>query len=193
MLEQPASQQVVTDMYALKHSETPQCSHSTQSKPSGLCVITVGNTLRGDDGVAVKICNNVPLPVFKDVCRFDLGTYTSYLGACLQGHKAAIIIDSTSNSRAPGSITIVDLNAYLEDESGGNLTIRSTHGLSLVDELKLLKEVGTLPERLMLLGVEVKDAESEKVSLDLQSKVPQLVSNLSFVVERIMETLKKNA
>lgn len=180
-------------MYALKHSEYPQCSHSDQEIPSGLCIITIGNNLRGDDGIAMKICDKLPPTLADDVCRFDLGTYTSYLGSCLQGHKAAIIIDSTSNSCTPGSITIVDLKAYLEDQKGSPLGVKTTHGFSLVDELKLLSEVSELPDRLMLLGVEVKDVNSEKVSPALQSKVPQLVSNLSFLVERILETLKKNA
>lgn len=180
-------------MYALKHEEFPQCPHFQEVQPSGLCLITVGNTLRGDDGIAVKLCDKLPEPVLNDICRFDLGPYTSYLGACLHGHKGAIIIDATLNTGTPGSITMIDLNALIEDDGKINTIIKSTHGFSLVDELRALKEISELPERLILLGVETGNVNSESISPMLQAKLPQLVSNLPFIVARILETLKKNA
>lgn len=179
------------DMYAKQQLSPPRCPHSGQQEATGLCIITVGNSLRGDDGIAAELCDKVPQRVLEDVCRFDLGTYTSYLTDCLQGHTAAIIIDSTCDGLPPGSVTIVDLNAMLEEP---NLSIKSTHGMSVADELKLASQLGVLPSRLIFFGVEIGDVDwDENISPQLQAKLPQLVSNLSFMIARILEALKKNA
>lgn len=178
-------------MYARKHPVEPQCCHSAAAEPIGLCIVTVGNSLRGDDGIASAMCDQLPPRVLSDVCRFDLGTYTSYLSDCLKGHKAAIIIDSTCDGLSPGSVSIIDLNSVLE---GPSLDIKSTHGFSVVDELKLASQLGALPNRLIFFGVEICETnKKDQISPALKAKLPQLASNLAFLVERILETLRKDA
>ncbi|MCC7530221.1 MAG: hydrogenase maturation protease [Candidatus Melainabacteria bacterium] len=153
--------------------------------------MTVGNALRGDDGIAAALCENLPAAVLSDVCVFNLGPYTSYLSDCLKGHKAAIIIDSTCDGLSPGSVTIIDLQALLE---GPHLNIKSSHGFSVADELKLSKQLGSLPNRLIFFGVEIGEVNwKETISPALKEKLPLLVSNLAFLVQRILETLRKDA
>lgn len=179
------------DMYAPKLADTMRCPHSAIPEPTGLCIVTVGNSLRGDDGIAVALCDNLPERVLNGACRFDLGTYTNRLGECLHGHKAAIIIDSTCDGLSPGSVTIIDLNVMLDGQS---TNIRSTHGFSVIDELKIVRETDRLPNRLIFFGVEIGEVNwKEEISPALNKKLPQLVSNLSFLVERILEALRKNA
>lgn len=178
-------------MYARKLPPVPTCRHSTLAEPTGLCIVTVGNSLRGDDGISVALCDNLPERVFDDACRFDLGPFTSYLSDCLKGHRAAVIIDSTCDGRSPGSVTIMDLNGVL-DQPG--LNINSTHGLSVADELKLAKQLGTLPRRLIFFGVEIGEVNwKDKISPALEEKLPQLVLNLALLLERILETFRKDA
>lgn len=179
------------EMYAQREFSPTRCQHSEQSNPAGLCIVTVGNSLRGDDGIASALCENLPETVLSDVCLFNLGTYTSYLSECLKGHKAAIIIDSTCDGMSPGSVSIIDLHALLE---GPNLNINSSHGFSVADELKLAKQLGSLPNRLIFFGVEIGQVNwKETISPALQEKLPLLVSNLAFLVQRILETLRKDA
>lgn len=178
-------------MYARQYPSHTDCPHSGLDHATGLCIITVGNSLRGDDGIAAALCDKLPEYVLADVCRFDLGPYTSLLSKCLQGHKAAIIIDSTCDGLSPGSVTIIDLAAMLESS---DLNIKSTHGFSVADELKLADQFGVLPNRLIFFGVEIGEVNwKEKISPALEKKLPHLVSNLSFLVERILETLRKDA
>lgn len=178
-------------MYAKKHPTRPNCPHSGMETATGLCIVTIGNSLRGDDGIAAALCDKLPERVLSGVCRFDLGPYTSYLADCLQGHKGAIIIDSTCDGLSPGSVSIVDLTTSL---AGPDVNINSTHGFSVADELKLAGQLGVLPNRLIFFGVEIGEVNwKEKISPALESKLPQLVSNLSFLVERILEALRKDA
>lgn len=179
------------EMYAKQQQNPSRCQHSELVQPAGLCIVTVGNSLRGDDGIASALCEHLPATVLSDVCVFNLGTYTNYLSDCLKGHKAAIIIDSTCDGLSPGSVSIIDLHALLE---GPNLNINSSHGFSVADELKLANQLGSLPNRLIFFGVEIGEVNwKETISPALKEKLPLLVSNLAFLVQRILETLRKDA
>lgn len=169
-----------------------QCPHAKLEVPQGLAVVTIGNPLRGDDGVATAICSAMPEATTRDVCRFDLGTYTGFLGDCLSGHKAAIIIDSTSNGTAPGTVSILDLGTLLDRTAP--LALRSCHGFSLADELRLAKKHAHLPKRIIFFGVEIADIDwNEKLSPALQEQLPHLVLSLSNLVTRVVEALKRDA
>ncbi len=179
-------------MNTAKTISNGHCQHSHQAEPSGLALITVGNSLRGDDGIGSSLCDVLPESVMKDVCRFDLGSYTGYLHECLVGHKAAIIIDSTKNGTAPGTVSLMDLAAMLDRATVMNVS--SCHGFSLADELRIAKHYGTLPKRLIFFGVEVDAVDwTERLSSALEQKLPQLVQNLSVLVSKVVETLKRNA
>ncbi len=173
-------------MYVKSQPSPTRCQHL---EPASLCIVTIGNSLKGDDGIASALCEKLPESVLSDVCLFDLGPYTSYLSDCLKGHKAAIIIDTTCDGLSPGSVTIVDLQALLE---GPKLNINSSHGFTVADELTLAKQRGTLPNRLIFFGVEIGEVNwKEKISPALQEKLPLLVSNLAFLIQRILEILRK--
>lgn len=168
------------------------CNHSGSDKPKGLAIITIGNSLRTDDGIAAALCDALPHHSLRGVCRFDLGVNTSGIGHCLTGHKAAIIIDATCNGVDTGTVTLLDLNAAISKRT--SLEIKSCHGLSLFDELRLAKQTIELPERMVFFGVEVSDTHwSDGLSQDLQGEIPTLTKGLSKLVHRIMETLNKDA
>lgn len=170
----------------------PRCLHNSLPQPSRLALITIGNSLRGDDGIAARLCDALPESALLDVCRFDLGPYTGFLKDCLYGHKAAIIIDSTQNGTAPGTVSIIDLDAMLERQSIINLN--SCHGFSLADELRIAKQYGALPERLIFFGVEVENVDwTENLSTKLKDMLPLLVQDLSHLVKNVVERLKQNA
>ncbi len=167
-----------------------ECRHASLSEPQGLSLITIGNTLRQDDGVASYLCDTLSENDLKDVCRFDLGTYTNHLASCLWGHKAAIIIDATNNGTAPGTISLVDLNALLDRASP--LAIKCCHGFSIADELRIAKKQGRLPRRIIFFGVEADNTEfGTDISAPVQSSLRWLNNNLSILVSQVLSTLKK--
>jgi hydrogenase maturation protease len=179
-------------MRAGNETELRRCGHSAQESEGLLAVITIGNSTRGDEGIAEAVCNALPKSALNGVCRFDLGMQTACLGQCLSGHKAAIIIDSTQNGSAPGTVSIIDLSSLLNKATPIKLDAR--HGLSLADELRMAKKMGHIPARLIFFGVEVDDTSlSDGLSTALNEKVPHLARQLSPMVTKMVETLKKNA
>lgn len=165
------------------------CAHKEMAKPSGLALVTIGNSSSREDGIASRLCNMLPEAALKGVCRFNLGSYTGFLSDCLSGHKAAIIIDTTKNNTAPGTVSIMNLSAMLDRATIMN--IKSSHGFFLADELRIAKQYGTLPHRLIFFGVEVDAADCTKTVST--ANLPQMVRNLSLLVTTVLETLRRDA
>lgn len=172
--------------------KSPTCHHGIKPQPEGLALITIGNSQREDDGIAEALCDALPESALKGVCRFDLGSFTGYLGDCLCAHKAAIIIDSTNNGTGSGTVSIVNLGAVLDQASP--MKIQSCHGFSLADELRLAKKFKNLPKRIIFFGIEnSRTSWKNKLSSDLQARLPHIVEKLSLLVSTVLETLKRDA
>jgi hydrogenase maturation protease len=168
------------------------CEHNSLSTRQGLALISVGNQLRSDDGIAFAICSATAKMLAVQPCRFDLGSYTNYLPYCLAAHKAAIIVDATKSGAQPGTTNIVDLNAIASTASP--MPIESCHGFSLVDEIRLLKRYTDLPLVLIFFGVEVSENSwQEQLSLPLEKKLPELTAQLYQLITSVWKAMEKNA
>jgi hydrogenase maturation protease len=168
-----------------------ECKHALSKSPQGVALITVGKSLRGDNGIAAALSRCLPEHLSKKVCRFNLGSYTGFLEDCLNCHKATIIIDSTSNGTTPGTVSILDISHILDQTA--LLNRRTCHGFSFDRELQLAKKRDRkegLPARVIFFGVEIDETDwNEELSVALEAKLPKLVSRLSFLVARVVETL----
>lgn len=173
-------------------SSTCRCMHFQSGKPSGLALISIGNTLRSDDGIASRLCQTLPRELFAQICYFDLGTYTSHLPECFSGHSAAIIVDCTKSGMTPAAVSVINLLAVLERPS--LLMAESSHGFSFFDELRFYADSGDLPSRLLFFGVEAASLNwSEELSQELLSKTDVLAEKLSLLVRTVLEELRANA
>jgi len=160
----------------------------TERYPIGLA--TIGNSLRADDDIASRVCDALPAAALKYVCRYDLGTYTSFLGECLRRHKAAIVIDATENGTTAGAITTIKIEALLKGDR--SIKVSSSHGFSFLDELRLYHRSTELPNQFYFFGIEAKSIDwSENLSPELEAKIPQLAQSLESLIESVLETLNE--
>ncbi len=181
---------LVAVMECVRVSSDVSCPHKSTAEPCGLALITIAEPSATDAGIASSLCDVLPASALKDVCRFYLGSVTGTLDKCLPGHRAAIIIDTTQNGTAPGTVSIMDLRTMLD--RAAIMTINSHHGFSIAAELLALKPYGTLPKRLIFLGVEVKavdPADNSRIALDV--RMPELLNGLSLLVTKVLETLNR--
>lgn len=156
--------------------------HHTPGNKGGLVLVAIGNTLRGDDGIAQVICDALPKPILQNVCCFALGSYTGLLIECLAPHNWGIILDATSSGSEPGAVTIIDLAQVLRTPCSIKLDL--CHGFSLVEELQLARWRGLVPETLIFFGVEVANTDwGEGLSKTLQVKVSYVASELEHLIE----------
>lgn len=163
------------------------CRHSNAGGRGAIALVAMGNTLRGDDGVAQFVCANLPCKVGQEVCQFDLGTYSNFLALCFAGHEIAIILDAVNTGQRTGSTTILDVSDPARDCSVPN--IGSTHGFSLAHELQIASKMGCRPRKTILFGIEVSDTGwRQSLSNGLMAQVPELVDQLVAVINSLQST-----
>lgn len=151
-------------------------------KRKDLHIIGVGNLTRLDDGIAIRIIQELEKISFPDTIKItDLGTGGVNIALALDGWKYVIIIDAIDiENLKPGEIVeflIKDKN--LPEVKG----LSSTHGFDALTALKLafaLKEF-KLPEEIIIVGVQVKNIDSFGVglSIEVEDAIPKVISRIN--------------
>ena len=115
-------------------------------------IIGLGNPLRGDDGVGVRVVQALlkrPLP--KGVQVMDGGTQGLGLVSLLEGRQRVIVVDSADMGRAPGQFVRFTLD---EAHLPGDDEALSIHDAGLRDALHLARALEILPDELVIFGVQ---------------------------------------
>ena len=94
----------------------------------------------------------------------------------LEGHDSAIVIDTAMPTGNPGAIRLFD---WPSPELAGS-TLWSTHGLGLIDALRLAEALGRLPRLVRIYTIEAMDT-SPGISLS-----PNVARQLDALLERIL-------
>lgn len=154
-----------------------------------LALIAIGNSLRTDDGIALALCrafkeqNSLPAEVY------ELGLQTQMLAGCLSRHERVVILDAIlCDKQNAAGVLVLDLNEFLASTQS-RVKIRSCHGISLIDELKLLAGANAhaLPEKLFFYGIEVLKLDwGEGLSPEMEAKLPELTKGLDCFIREKM-------
>ena len=153
-------------------------SKSTRKKT---LIAGLGNILLGDEGVGVKVIEEIEkgftLP--DDLSLLDGGTAGYALIDYIKGYDRLIIIDAVRGGKKPG--TIYRLSA---DDIQQRTDLKlSGHQISLPDVLCLAGKLDKLPE-ILLIGIEPKDMDYD---LELSSEVKDAADK---VIKTLVEELE---
>ena len=135
-----------------------------------ILIAGVGNKLMGDDGfgpAVIERLSSLQLP--ENVEARDFGTSGLTLAIELGRYDSVIFLDAVKRGCKPGAMHIVELDA--EEISGAEvseITKFTPHEIRLESLLSLAKAIGTLPERITIIGCEPRN-------LDLQLELSQEV------------------
>jgi hydrogenase maturation protease len=151
-------------------------------------VIAVGNPFCGDDGVGVAVLAQLAAtPAAASLRRadlrlLDLGTDALALVDALWPDEACVIVDAARMGREPGTVA-----AFRPDEA--RLLIRgdglSVHGLGLAEAFALARQLGRLPEDLLVIGVEPAGVTpGTGLSDAVAAAVPRVVEIIQAEVQR---------
>jgi hydrogenase maturation protease len=117
----------------------------------GVVVIGVGNRDRGDDAagrrVAAALRESVPEGVY--VLESD-GDPATIMDAW-EGAARAVVVDAMVSGAAPGTVRRFDAT---EDPLPVSVHLASTHGMGAAEAIELARQLGRLPERLLVYGIE---------------------------------------
>ena len=136
-------------------------------------VIGIGNPLRGDDGIGPAVIawlREHELP--PDVEAIDGGTAGLDLVSMWMGHRRAILVDAANMKRAPGEwMRFTPDTVQLKD----NDLQFSLHNAGLTEALALGAALGTLPDEVIVYGVQPASIDwSAGLSDEMQQAVPMV-------------------
>ena len=137
-------------------------------------IIGLGNPLRGDDGVGVRVAQVLAmkdLPSGVEVV--DGGTQGLGIVHLMEGHQRAVLVDAAEIGEAPGQFirfTLDEARPTGEDEH------LSVHGAGLREALLLAEALKTLPDKVIIFGVQPASLTWEdNLSSEVEAALPGLV------------------
>jgi hydrogenase maturation protease len=152
-------------------------------------VAGIGNIFLGDDGfgcAVAEVLADTPLPEGVEVR--DFGVRGLDLAYQLAGYDAVVLVDALPLEDEPG--TVVVLEPELDDE----VAEIETHGMDPVRVLRFARELGSLPQRTLVVGcrpLRVVDPEGDEVLVELTPPIQAAVETAASLVRSLVEKLVK--
>ena len=150
-----------------------------------LGVIGVGNTLKGDDGIGVKLVNRLDNEGFPDSVEFqEVGTSGLNIVHHLKDFDRVLIIDAIKHEGESGTSIF-----FRPDEVNESVKVRSTHDANLLEAIELSETLGERPEEIVIMGIIPEDMSlRDGLSPLMKEKLPELEERLR---ERINSLLNQ--
>jgi hydrogenase maturation protease len=147
-------------------------------------VAGIGNVFLGDDGFGVAVVDRLSrgeLPAGVTVA--DFGIRGMDLVYALAGYAVAILVDAVPRGQAPGTVYVIEPEL---DELEPTV---DTHGMDPVKVLSMARELGSLPQRVIVVGCEPQTAMSgdeDEILVELSEPVRAAVDEAVRVVESLL-------
>jgi hydrogenase maturation protease len=153
-----------------------------------ILVAGIGNIFLGDDAFGSEVARKLqqhPLP--NDVSVVDFGIRGFDLAyALLDGHEVTILVDATPRGEAPGTIYTIEPDVSELDELKSESLVVETHGMNPMKVLAMVKSMGGVFRRILLIGCEPAPLESEEGQMGMSEPVQHAVDEAVKIVENLL-------
>lgn len=138
-------------------------------------VVGLGNPLRGDDGVGVRVAQALAKQELPDgVEVVDGGTLGLGIVPLIEGRQRVILVDAAEVGRDPGEFTRFTLD---EAHLLGTDQHLSVHDASLRDALQLAQVLQVLPDKVVVFGVQPATTQWDReLSPQVEATLPELIA-----------------
>ena len=145
--------------------------------PGDTLVIGLGNPLRGDDGVGVRVVQSLAEQRLPDrVEVVDGGTQGLELVNVMEGWPRVILVDAAHVGKMPGQFVRFTLD---EARLLGDDRHLSIHAAGLRDALLLAQVLRVLPDEVVIYGVQPANlAWEDDLSPGVEAAIPQIVASI---------------
>jgi hydrogenase maturation protease len=153
-------------------------------------VAGIGNVFMADDGFGVEVARRLTERTFPpgvDVADFGIrGMDLMY--ALGEGYDAAVFVDAVPRGEPPGTLSVIEPRL----DGGGGEAALDAHGMDPVKVLALARQIGDVPERILIVGCEPAvrmTGEEEDLVGELSEPVKAAVPAAVEMVESLLEDL----
>jgi len=146
-----------------------------------ILILGLGNILLGDEGVGVRVIEQLlshPLP--DEIEVIDGGTAGYELINFFEGKEKVIIVDAVKTNDTPGSVYKMDLSIVQENE-----TVQlSLHQIGLKNVFKMASMMDLNPE-VTLVGIVPKDYQDYNIGLseEVEKAIPLAIETVLKEIE----------
>ena len=126
------------------------------SRPAARLVVGLGQPDRGDDAVGPLVAREVAAHELADVVVVERDEPVDLMDTWA-GHREVVVVDAVRSGAASGTIHVLDAGATSEPltlEAWAATGRGGTHALGLAAVVELARALGTLPDHVLVVGVE---------------------------------------
>ena len=137
-------------------------------------IVGLGNPLRGDDGVGVRVIQTLMAEALPEgVEAVEGGTQGLGLVSLMEGWRRVILVDAANVGQPPGGfVRFTPQEARL---LGGDQRL-SIHNAGLRDALLLAETLELLPDEIIIYGMQPANLDwDDNLSPQVEAKMPELV------------------
>ncbi len=146
-------------------------------------IIGVGNELLKDEGVGVHVVRALrenPSPGGVELEIIDGGT-SPYIFDLIEGVDRLIVIDAVKDGGEPATV----YRFAPEDVIAGHKNLLSLHEVGLLENLRLLEQLGARPKDTVIIGVEPKEIDwGLELSPEVERIIPEVIRVVLKEVDR---------
>lgn len=150
-------------------------------------VAGIGNVFLGDDGFGVAVVDRLSRAELPNWVRIvDYGIRGMDLAYELADYELAILVDAVPRGGAPGTVYVIEAGI-----DGLEPTL-DTHGMDPLKVLSLARELGGIPDRVIVVGAEpqtVLSDDADEVVVELSEPVRAAVGEAVQAVESLLADL----
>ncbi|MCU1266446.1 MAG: hydrogenase maturation protease [Acidobacteria bacterium] len=156
-----------------------------------ILVAGIGNIFLGDDAFGSEVARRLQqrqLPADVSVVDFGIrGFDLAY--ALLDGHEVTILVDAAPRGEAPGTLYTIEPDVSELDELNTESLVVETHGMNPMKVLAMVKSMGGVFRRILLIGCEPAPLESEEGKMGMSEPVQHAVEEAVRIVESLLEKI----
>jgi hydrogenase maturation protease len=157
--------------------------------PTRVLVAGIGNIFMADDAFGVEVARRLAgreLPAGVDVRDFGIrGMDLMY--ALGEGYDAAVLVDAVPRGEPPGTLSVI------EPQLGeAEVATPDAHGMDPAKVLSLARQVGSVPERILIVGCEPAvrmSGDEEDVVGELSEPVLAAIDDAVELVQSVVSEL----
>jgi hydrogenase maturation protease len=156
-----------------------------------ILIAGIGNIFLGDDGFGVEVVRHLVDRMSSGSVRVvDFGIRGLDLVYALQdGYETTILIDAYPHGQAPGTVSVVELNANEAADFPGNFV--EPHSMHPMNVLRMARSMNGPLKRVLLVGCEPATLGGDEGHMGLtkpvEAAVTEAVKMTEALVERILE------
>jgi hydrogenase maturation protease len=179
----------VTEIELLPEEEQHEKAIAQQPR---ILIAGIGNIFLGDDGFGVEVVHHLADTMASDAVRVvDFGIRGLDLVYALQdGYETTILIDAYPHGQAPGTVSVVELDANEAVDSPGNFV--EPHSMHPMNVLRMARSMNGPLKRVLLVGCEPATLGGDEghmgLSESVEAAVIEAVKATQSLVKRILES-----